>query len=86
MENRSIKNRLYQTLANKSPKHPFLLEEDSAPLAPVLRPRKLQDSSSPTLVRALPIFKQGRLVLNPLPEAEAVKRKPKEVPAEKLSK
>lgn len=84
--NRSIKNRLFQTLGNRSPKQAFLLEEGQALLAPILKPKKSQEGLTPTNAKALPMYKSGKLLLNPLPATEVVKKKPKEVMEEKLSK
>lgn len=67
MENKHIKNRLYQVIAHRSPKHPVLLEEDKHPNAPTLKPKKLQDISTSIQGKPTPMYKQGRLVLNPLP-------------------
>jgi len=75
MDNRSIKNRLYQTNINKSPKHQFLLEEDT--LAPVLKPKKLQEGLSPTNVKINPMFRSGKLTLNSAASPEAIKKIPK---------
>ena len=66
MENKSIKNRLFQTLGNKMPKHPFLLEDNSTQLAPTLKPKKMQDVASPLHGKPSPMYKHGKLVLNPL--------------------
>ena len=86
MEKQNIKNRLFQTLQNRSPKnHPFLLEEDTTQ-QPALRPKKLQDISSPSNARLTPTYKQGKLILNPFNSPEVMKKKPQEVEQEKLSK
>ena len=79
MENKSIRNRLFQTLANKSPKHPFLLEDTTNQLAPVLKPKKMQDPVAATHGKPIPIYKQGKMVLNSLPSPEVLKKKPTKV-------
>lgn len=77
---KSIKNRLFQTLNNRSPKHTFLLEQDKSYLAPVLKPKKLQEELLPTLAKTNPIYKSGKLLLNNLSTTpEIPKKKPKEV-------
>jgi len=86
-DNKNIKNRLFQTLQNKSPKnHPFLLEEDSSQPVAALRPKKLQDISSPSHAKLTTAFKQGKLILNPFTSPEIIKKRPQEVEQEKLSK
>jgi hypothetical protein len=84
--NRSIKNRLFQTLGNRSPKHAFLLEEGQNFLAPILKPKKSQEGLTPTNAKSMPMYKSGKLLLNPTPAPEVIKRKPQEVIEEKLSK
>lgn len=87
MDNKNIKNRLFQTLQNKSPKnHPFLLEEETNPPLAALRPKKLQDISSPSHAKLTTAFKQGKLILNPFNSPDPLKKKPQEVEQEKLSK
>ena len=87
MDNKNIKNRLFQTLQNRSPKnHPFLLEEETNQTAATLRPKKLQDISSPSHGKLTTAFKQGKLILNPFTSPEIMKKRPQEVEQEKLSK
>lgn len=86
MENRSIKNRLYQNLGQRSPKHPFLLEDTSNQHQPMLRPKKMQDPTAVTHGKPTPMYQHGKLVLNPLASPEVTKKRPQLVEAEKLSK
>lgn len=79
MENRSIKNRLFQTLMNKSPKHPFLLEDDKSNLSSVLKPKKMQEDPTPKNAKTQPIYKSGKLLLNQISSPEIYKKKPMEV-------
>ena len=75
MENKSIKNRLYQALGNKSPKHPFLLEDSTNKPASILKPKKMQDPASIPHGKPAPIYKQGKLLLTPAPLPD-LKKKP----------
>jgi hypothetical protein len=79
MENKSIKNRLYQALGQRSPKHPFLLEETTNQLAPVLRPKKMQDPAVQTNGKPAPMYKQGKLLLSSLPSPDATRKQPTKV-------
>ena len=76
MENKSIKNRLYQALGNKSPKHPFLLEDTTNQSAPVLKPKKMQDPTTISHGKPAPIYKHGKLLLNSTAIVEVPKKKP----------
>ncbi len=76
MEGKPIKNRLYQTLGQRSPKHAFLLEEGSHELAPTLKPKKMQDAATLSHAKSNPIFKQGKLVLNQMTGPEISKKIP----------
>lgn len=65
--NKSIKNRLFQTLGNRSPKANFLLEEGQPVLAPILKPKKSQEGPTLNNVKSMPMFKSGKMLLNPIP-------------------
>ena len=75
MENKQIKNRLYQALHNRSPKHPFLLEDPNKP-ASILRPKKMQEVSTASHRKPVPVYQQGKLMLSPIPAAEQNRKKP----------
>lgn len=78
--NRSIKNRLFQTLGNRSPKQPFMLDEGQTPLAPILKPKRSQESLTltPSNARALPMYKLTRgAMLSPV--AGEHRKRPQEV-------
>ena len=76
MENKSIKNRLYQVLGNKSPKHPFLLEDTTNHQGPTLKPKKMQDLSTSNNGKTSPIYKQGKMLLHAKPGLEFPRKKP----------
>ena len=75
MENKPIKNRLYQALQNRSPKHPFLLEDPNKP-APILKPKKIQEASTSSHRKPVPVYHQGKLLLSPIPTAEQNRKRP----------
>ena len=76
MENKSIRTRLYQTLGQKSPKHPFLLQEVNGQDGPILKPKKMQDSTTNLNRKTSPIYQHGKLLLSPTANTELPKKKP----------
>ena len=51
----------------------------------MLKPKQSHETFTPKNGKPLPMFKSGKLLLNPLP-AEVIRKKPQEVIEEKLSK
>ena len=86
MENKSLKNRLYLSLIQKTPKPSYLLEQNSSSPAKPLKPKVLQENTFHVHRSPQTYFNQGKFSISMKNKESGKVVKPKEVEVEKLSK